>query len=227
MDRASAARLLGVSLRTVAEWSRQGQDADGDTPEPSLTREGIIFVEIMQLFQATDKPYLSLGTIADHVKATVDRRLMTREIGNRLENYVQLQLLEHARDDPEAYRPVVRPPRRLERHGAELKDFLGYLLPSVFDLGYQVYAGDEDSHARIEVFRIPPARRRVFVQAIQAGIRELSQQLHALEGDLQTQSPEEDADNFKVVWMLGPDKIDTTLLTRNVDSSLPNSGETQ
>ena len=166
MTRATMARQLGISLRTVADWTRLVRASDGEEApvEPSPTREGLIFMEIMQLLHRSGDAFVSLGRIAEHVKSRVDRRLTTMEIGKRLETYARLELVESSPEETDAYRLTVRPPTRVESARGDRSELVAYLLSVVFDLGYQVFARDAGSHARVEVFRIPLAHRRAFVR---------------------------------------------------------------
>ncbi len=205
-DRTAIARVLGISVRTVDQWARQ--EADGNELELP-TQELRIYVATSSLLEKSGEKYVPLTSIVEHVKATVDRHLPTVEIWKRLEAYVTLRILEQDPEDPEAYRLVVRPPSRTSRDLRFLRSLLGYIFPTVFDIGYQVFAGVQHAHARLQIFDIPDEGLDRFVETMTEKLLAVIAELNKMEGALWAEFPDRPRKRYRLVVLAGPNDLDT------------------
>ncbi len=206
-NREAMSRILGIAPRTLDQWRKAAREEEESGEPPN--RELMIYEAALSHLEKTGDEFVTLGTIANQVKRTVDRRLRVAEIARRLDTYVSLSILEQDPEDPEAYRLAVRPPSRDTRDPGFVKALLGYVMPAVFDIGYQVHAGVKNAHARISVFDIPDAHQDEFVKAMTEGFLGVSEKLCALERELWERCPDGPRGKYKMVVMAAPNDLET------------------
>lgn len=233
-DRESMAHVIAVAVRTLDEWmkaSRHEEARRASLPEgerEKLTYYGEdhrFFFAVYFLLRECGDEFVSLGRIADHVKATVNRRMTTVSIKKRLDAYVGLRMFQHAEDDPEAYRLAVRIPDWVEDNLPFREKLLGYALPLVHDIGYQVYVGARRAHLRTQIYEIPEEGADEFVEAKLEGYRSLISLLDEKEAELQRKYAESSRVRLALVFFTGetqdgpPAGIPSLISGRNSDDA--------
>ncbi len=193
-DRDAIAKALGVSVRTLDAWIRMAKDYEAEAvkDEDSLhanTLAGRLFFAIATFLDSAGDQYRSLGTIVDHVKATLAIRPTTDEIRRRLEAYVDLGLLEHHPADQEMYRAKVRTPVWSHTSSRYVKALLGYLFPTLFGNAHQVYASDPGALARVVYYEVPEEDREAFTHKVIEEMRGVKERLERYEHRLREERP--------------------------------------
>ena len=199
--RDSLASVLSISARAIDEWTRLWRQ-DGESEEEEFSTEPARFYfHVMQFLQASRGRYVSLGQIGDHVKAKTRTTLETRIVKRRLDTYVDLGFLERAPDDPEKYRLAVEVPTWADRSRKHMETALPSVFQTVFDIGYRLFVGSDDSLVRLADAHIPVDQKRAFLEALKEMERDVDVRIMRLEKELCDRSPDTPRLTLRKVFM--------------------------